>query len=90
METNKIITDYLNLIDNGLNKKLNPWKLVIQLEDFVDEKMYLFLEKNNPQLLSLMADDIYDITEPMEPEADPADFFSHLVEFKQKIIEVVK
>ncbi|MDK4351675.1 hypothetical protein M4I17_04535 [Enterococcus thailandicus] len=85
MEIHKLIMSYLNLIDEGLEKKKDPWELAIELEDFVDEQLYDQLKKENPQLLSLMADDIYNITEPLEPGMDSEKFLSELKLFKQKI-----
>lgn len=85
MEIHKLIMSYLNLIDEGLEKKKDPWELAIELEDFVDEQLYDELKKENPQLLSLMADDIYNITEPLEPGMDSEKFLSELKLFKQKI-----
>lgn len=85
MEIHKLIMNYLNLIDEGLEKKKDPWELAVELEDFVDEQLYEQLKKENPQLLSLMADDIYNITEPMEPGMDSEKFLSELKRFKQKV-----
>lgn len=85
MDIDRIVERYLNLIDDGLNKGKKHWDLAVELEDFVDESLYSFLEKENPKLLSLMADDIYDITEPLEPEIDSEKFLSELKLFKQKI-----
>ncbi|MGO3652063.1 hypothetical protein [Vagococcus sp.] len=86
MEINIIIDNYLNLLDKRLNEDTNPWDLSVELEDFVSPEMYDFLKEANPTLLSLMADDIFDITESLEPGMDGKGFYKKLALFKDKFL----
>lgn len=86
MDTEKLIKDYVKLIDDGLSLVYDPWELVIKLEDFLDEEQAVSLKKNNPLVAQLMIDDIYEITEPMEPDMSPDEFYLQLKDFKNKLL----
>lgn len=90
MEVNKIVDDYLKLLDKRLDTTVEPWDLSVELEDFTSAEMYDFLRETNPKLLQLIADDIYDITEPMEPAMDGDEFYKNLETFKEKVLNTVK
>lgn len=89
MEVNKIVDDYILLLDKRLDKDVDPWDLSVELEDFVSTEMYDFLKDNRPDILELLADDIYDITEPMEPGMDAEEFYNDLTLFKKKVIDSI-
>lgn len=86
MDIEKLIKDYIKLIDDGLSQVYDPWELVVKLEDFLNEEQAVSLKKNNPLIAQLMIDDIYEITEQMEPDMSPDEFYLHLKDFKKKIL----
>lgn len=90
MDSVELAYKNIQIIENGLSGKVSPIDLVNQLEDFIDSpEMYDELYEVNPKLGALIADDIFDITEPMEPGMDTSDFFLKLKEHKEKIIATI-